>query len=115
VSSHTDISSLATFTCAGCGRTASALAAGGVPRGHCPSCLHSRHVEDAAGDCAGLMAPIAVAVLRSGDWSVIHRCADCDELTSSPVRADDNRLVLMRMAALPLAQPPFPLEAFGTL
>ncbi|MEU9861835.1 RNHCP domain-containing protein [Streptomyces sp. NPDC047971] len=110
---------LTTFTCAWCGLTVSADAADGAPRDHCPSCLHSRHVldhvEGGPSDCEGLMSPIAVAVPRNGDWRVIHRCSRCDELTSNPVAADDNQLVLMRMAVRPLAQPPFPLEAFGTL
>ena len=34
--------------------------------------------------------------------------------TAGLVRVD-NQLVLMRMAVRPLAQPPFPLEAFGGL
>ncbi|GAA2042590.1 hypothetical protein GCM10009757_06280 [Streptomyces cheonanensis] len=46
---------------------------------------------------------------------VIHRCVRCDELTSNPICTDDNQLILMRMAVRPLAQPPFPLEAFGDL
>ncbi|MGW1014311.1 RNHCP domain-containing protein [Streptomyces termitum] len=108
-----------TFACTWCGRTASTHATDGEPRNHCPSCLHSRHVLDRAeggpSDCGGRMSPIAVAVLRTGDWAVVHRCAHCDELTSHPVGADDNRLVLMRLAVRPLAHPPFPLEPFGTL
>ncbi|RFU86013.1 RNHCP domain-containing protein [Streptomyces triticagri] len=110
---------IGTFACAWCGLTVSATAADGRPRNHCPSCLHSRHVTDlvegGAGECHGRMSPIAIAVLRTGDWMVIHRCVRCDELTSNPVCADDNQLVLMRMAVRPLAQPPFPLEAFGAL
>ncbi|MFI8930966.1 RNHCP domain-containing protein [Streptomyces sp. NPDC053474] len=109
---------ITTFTCAWCGLNVSATA-DGVPRDHCPSCLHSRHVVDhvegGPSGCHGRMTPIAIAVLRTGDWRVIHRCVRCDELTSSPVRTDDNQLILMRMAVRPLAQPPFPLEAFGTL
>ncbi|MET9922874.1 RNHCP domain-containing protein [Streptomyces sp. NPDC006435] len=109
---------LSTFTCAWCGLTVSAYADGAL-RNHCPSCLHSRHVldhvEGGPSDCEGRMSPIAIAVLRTGDWRVIHRCVRCDELTSNPVCADDNQLILMRMAVRPLAQPPFPLEAFGTL
>ncbi|MEV0442470.1 RNHCP domain-containing protein [Streptomyces spectabilis] len=110
---------LTTFACAWCGLTVSATTADGVPRDHCPSCLHSRHVTDhvegGPSPCHGRMSPIAIAVLRTGDWRVIHRCVRCDELTSSPVRTDDNQLILMRMAVRPLAQPPFPLEAFGAL
>ncbi|MFC9266405.1 RNHCP domain-containing protein [Streptomyces zhihengii] len=121
MSSHTTTNTLglSTFTCTWCGLSVSACAADGTPRNHCPSCLHSLHlldhVEDGPSDCEGRMSPIAVAVLRTGDWMVIHRCLRCDELTSNPVCADDNQLILMRMAVRPLAQPPFPLEAFGTL
>ncbi|MFB7496658.1 RNHCP domain-containing protein [Streptomyces sp. NPDC056161] len=108
-----------TFACAWCGLTVSTYTGDGTLRNHCPSCLHSQHVHDqvegGAGDCHGRMSPIAIAVLRTGDWMVVHRCVRCDELTSNPVRADDNQLILMRMAVRPLAQPPFPLEAFGTL
>ncbi|MFD6291991.1 RNHCP domain-containing protein [Streptomyces sp. NPDC060205] len=118
--------SLGTFTCTWCGLTVSAYAADGAPRNHCPSCLRSRHVldhveggpsdcEGGPSDCEGRMSPIAIAVLRTRDWTVIHRCVRCGELTSNPVCADDNQLILMRMAVRPLAQPPFPLEAFGTL
>lgn len=107
------------FTCAWCGLTVSAYAADGTRRNHCPSCLHSRHVldhvEGGPSECHGRMTPIAIAVLRTGDWTVVHRCVRCDELTSNPVCGDDNQLILMRMAVRPLAQPPFPLEAFGTL
>ncbi|MFJ9112863.1 RNHCP domain-containing protein [Streptomyces sp. NPDC102283] len=105
------------FSCAWCGRTAAAD--DGTRRDHCPSCLQSQHVLDRvegdSSDCRGRMSPIAVAVPRTGGWMVIHRCVRCDKLTSSPTRADDNQLVLMRLAVRPLAQPPFPLEAFGDL
>ncbi|MFF2778088.1 RNHCP domain-containing protein [Streptomyces sp. NPDC058052] len=108
-----------TFTCVWCGLTVHAHAAGGQRRNHCPSCLHSRHVHDhvegGASDCEARMTPISLAVPRTGDWMIVHRCVRCDELASSPVAEDDNRLILMRMAVRPLAQPPFPLEAFGDL
>ncbi|MFJ3900701.1 RNHCP domain-containing protein [Streptomyces sp. NPDC090025] len=107
MSQHT--TSTSTFTCAWCGSTMSAYAADGAPRGHCAACLRSRH--DA---CGGRMAPIAVAVLRAGAWQIVHRCEHCDALTASPAREDDNQFVLMRMAVRPLAQPPFPFEAFGS-
>ncbi|MZD04686.1 RNHCP domain-containing protein [Streptomyces sp. SID5785] len=97
------------FVCAWCGLTAPAVA---PARHHCPSCLHARHTS---GGCHGRMVPISIAVLPTGDWTVIHRCVRCDALTSRPVGRDDNRLVLMRMAVRPLAQPPFPLEPFGSL
>ncbi|MCX5342900.1 RNHCP domain-containing protein [Streptomyces atratus] len=108
-----------TFTCLWCGLTVATLAPDGSRRNHCPSCLHSQHcldhVEGGPSDCGARMTPISIAVLRTGGWMVIHRCTRCDELTSNPVCGDDNQLILMRMAVRPLAQPPFPLEAFGDL
>ncbi|SEK98796.1 RNHCP domain-containing protein [Nonomuraea pusilla] len=108
-----------TFPCVRCGLTVTASGPDGTPRNHCPSCLHSLHVLDAVeggpSECRSRMAPISIAVLRTGDWMVIHRCARCGELTSNPICPDDNQLILMRMAVRPLAQPPFPLEAFGGL
>nr|WP_312866571.1 RNHCP domain-containing protein [Streptomyces boluensis] len=100
-----------------CRHTVNTRAGDGSRRNHCPSCLHSQHLRDHADGspsaCRARMTPISIAVLRNGDWTVIHRCVQCDELTSHPVSADDNQLILMRMAVRPLAQPPFPLEAFG--
>ncbi|MEU5402280.1 RNHCP domain-containing protein [Streptomyces sp. NPDC005963] len=108
-----------TFDCVRCGLTVSELGPDGTGRNHCPSCLHSRHVHDhvegGASDCRSRMTPISIAVLRNGDWMVIHRCTRCDELTSSAICTDDNQLILMRMAVRPLAQPPFPLELFAEL
>lgn len=108
-----------TFSCVWCRLTVPVAAADGGQRNHCPSCLHSRHVLDQAtggpSTCRGATSPIAIAVPRAGDWRVIHRCARCDELASDSVREDDNQLVVMRMAVRPLAEPPFPLEAFGSL
>ncbi|SBU98044.1 RNHCP domain-containing protein [Streptomyces sp. Ncost-T6T-1] len=118
-SAMSSMSSLDTFTCVRCGLTVAAYAPDGSRRNHCPSCLHSQHlvdhVEGGRSDCEGRMTPISIAVLRTGDWMVVHRCTRCDELTSNPVCGDDNQLILMRMAVRPLAQPPFPLEAFGDL
>ncbi|WP_199546814.1 RNHCP domain-containing protein [Streptomyces sp. N35] len=101
------------------GLAVSAQAADGTRRHHSPSRLRPRHVLDQAeggpSACGSRMSPIAIAVLRTGDWTLVHRCVRCGELTSNPVCGDDNQLILMRMAVRPLADPPFPLEAFGTL
>ncbi|WP_043613848.1 RNHCP domain-containing protein [Nonomuraea candida] len=106
------IASTETFACVRCGLTVTAHAPDGVRRNHCPSCLHSLHLLD---ECRSRMIPISIAVLRTGEWMLIHRCTRCGELTSNPICGDDNQLILMRMAVRPLAQPPFPLEAFGDL
>ncbi|MFC9970343.1 RNHCP domain-containing protein [Spirillospora sp. NPDC127200] len=108
-----------TFECVRCGLIVTKMAPDGGLRDHCPSCLHSRHVLDQVergpSECRARMMPIAIAVLRTGEWRVIHRCVQCGELASSRVSGDDNQLILMRMAVRPLAEPPFPLESFGDL
>ncbi|MYS83771.1 RNHCP domain-containing protein [Embleya scabrispora] len=106
-----------TFDCVRCGLTVTTVDPAGGRRNHCPSCLHSRHVldrvEGGPSECMARMSPISIAVLRSGDWMIVHRCIRCDELTSNTIAPDDNQLILIRMAVRPLAQPPFPLEVFG--
>ncbi|WP_055481627.1 RNHCP domain-containing protein [Sphaerimonospora mesophila] len=108
-----------TFGCVRCGLTVTALDPGGARRNHCPRCLYSRHVRDGVeggpSECRSGMAPISIAVLRNGDWELIHHCTRCGELTSNPICDDDNQFILMRMAVRPLALPPFPLETFGGL
>ncbi|TCP55212.1 RNHCP domain-containing protein [Tamaricihabitans halophyticus] len=108
-----------TFTCLRCGLTVSAYQPNGERRDHCPSCIYSQHTVDrvsgGVSECLARMIPISIAVPRSADWLVIHRCTGCDVLTSSPMSADDNQLILVRLAVRPLAQPPFPLEVFGDL
>ena len=42
--------------------------------------------------------------------ALIHRCLGCGELRENRVAGDDNILVLMAIAARPLANPPVPLE-----
>ncbi|MDT0327925.1 RNHCP domain-containing protein [Nocardiopsis lambiniae] len=106
-----------TFDCVRCGLTVSALDPDGRERDHCPGCLSSRHVVDHDGDgasaCDGRMVPLSIAVPRGGVWVLVHRCVRCDELAESAVAADDNPLVLMRIAVRPLADPPFPLDLLG--
>ena len=59
------------------------------------------------------MEPVAVAVRAGGEWALIHRCKSCAVLHENRIAGDDNVLVLMSLAARPLAQPPVPLEFLG--
>ena len=61
------------------------------------------------------MAPISIAVLRSGDWMIIHRCAQCLELTSNPVSRDDKPVVVDENGSAAARATALPLEAFGDL
>jgi hypothetical protein len=54
------------------------------------------------------MEPIAVTVRGERRWMLIHRCTRCGRLRLNRTAADDNVLLLLQLAALPLATPPMP-------
>jgi hypothetical protein len=56
------------------------------------------------------MEPIAVTVRGNGSWVLVHRCLTCGRLRLNRTAGDDNLLVPLRLAALPLTMPPFPLH-----
>lgn len=56
------------------------------------------------------MEPIAVSVRGAGEWVLVHRCTACHDLGLNRIAGDDNPLQLLRLAAGPLVQTPFPLE-----
>lgn len=108
------------FRCAHCRLDVSLSAPGTAHRNHCPNCLYSRHVDDDVpgdrdADCGARMEPIGVTVRDGGEWVLVHRCTACDEVHLNRTAADDNPLMLLRLAVMPLAQPPFPLEWIGQL
>ncbi|MEP7023673.1 MAG: RNHCP domain-containing protein [Actinomycetota bacterium] len=101
------------FVCGHCGVDVSLDAPGTSHRNHCPSCLWSRHLDrnapgDRKADCPGGMEPIAVTIRGERRWMLIHRCTRCGRLRMNRTAADDNVLMLMQLAALPLATPPIP-------
>jgi hypothetical protein len=78
--------------------------------------LWSRHLDrnvpgDRKADCSGGMEPIAVTVRGEGRWVLIHRCMNCGRLRLNKTAGDDNVLLLMRLAALPLTMPFVPFAA----
>jgi hypothetical protein len=54
------------------------------------------------------MEPIAVTVRGEGRWVLIHRCTNCGRLRLNKTAGDDNVMLLMRLAALPLTMPFIP-------
>lgn len=102
------------FRCVHCGLDIPLDAPGTAHRNHCPTCLWSRHVDDVPGDraadCHAGMEPIAIHVRGDGEWVLVHRCTNCHTVHLNRCAGDDNPLVLVRIAVLPLAKPPFPLE-----
>ena len=61
------------------------------------------------------MEPVGIIVRGVGEWALVHRCLDCNEVHLNRSAGDDNALLLLRLAVRPLAQPPFPLEHLGHL
>jgi ribosome biogenesis GTPase len=103
-----------TFKCVRCKQQVALLSFGTAQRNHCSNCLWSRHLDNFPGDrkaeCGSAMAPIAVFVGNGGEWMLIHRCQACNVLHENRIAGDDNLMVLMSLAARPLAQPPVPLD-----
>ncbi|MEX2081346.1 MAG: RNHCP domain-containing protein [Dehalococcoidia bacterium] len=103
-----------TFRCVNCKQQVDELAFGTQHRNHCPLCLWSKHVDNFPGDrksdCHGRMEPIAITLKDGGEWAVIHRCKSCDHLKDNRIAGDDNTMVLMAIAARPLANPPIPMD-----
>jgi hypothetical protein len=60
------------------------------------------------------MEPIAVTVRGESRWMLIHRCTRCGRLRMNRTAADDNVLLLMQLAALPLTAPPIPYLSHPT-
>lgn len=104
------------FPCIHCDSTVPATAPGTEHRNHCPACLWSKHLDSRPGDrsaaCGGGMEPIAVAVRPDGEWGIVHRCGECGAVKVNRIAGDDNSMLLISLAARPLARPPFPLDRF---
>jgi DNA-directed RNA polymerase subunit RPC12/RpoP len=100
------------FICVSCGKKIEALEYGGQHRNHCPHCLCSLHVDIVPGDrqstCHGIMSPIGIHVQKNGEWSVIHRCSQCNTIKINRIAHDDNELLLLTIAAEPIMSLPFP-------
>jgi DNA-directed RNA polymerase subunit RPC12/RpoP len=108
-----DLSFPRSFRCGHCGVDVSLDAPGTSHRNHCPRCLWSRHLDrnvpgDRKAECPGAMEPIAVTVRGERRWMLIHRCTHCGRLRMNRTAADDSVLLLLQLAALPLATPLIP-------
>lgn len=101
--------------CRHCKRPVSPESYGTRHRNHCPYCLWSLHLDETPGDrravCKASMEPIGIWVKRDGEWAIIHRCTQCGAIRTNRIAGDDSPWAMMSLAAKPLAQPPFPLEA----
>ena len=94
-----------TFVCKHCGQRVSAVAPGARRRSHCPHCLWSLHVEahpaGAKTDCRGAMEPVGVSLQPGGEWSLVHRCRQCEATLVHSVAVDDNGAELLSVGVRP--------------
>lgn len=86
------------FTCENCGTEVS----GNGYTNHCPSCLHSKHVDvnpgDRASGCLGVMEPISLDK-RRGSLMILHQCSCCDHQRWNKVCAEDNMDAVIELSA----------------
>ena len=106
------------FICVHCGRAVPIPEGKGTRnRNHCPACLWSRHLDITPGDrrsgCKAPMEPVAIWCRPGGEWALIHRCTACGMLKANRIAGDDNEFALLQIAAMALAQPPFPIAGRG--
>jgi hypothetical protein len=98
------------FRCRHCRVFVVSVPSGGRHRNHCPTCLHSRHVDerlpgDRLSTCGGTMAPIGRFQRAGGEDMLLHRCLECGVERRNRIAADDDfELVL----SLPEIAPPAP-------
>jgi hypothetical protein len=96
------------FRCRKCRQFIGAPASGGRHRNHCPNCLHSLHVDlkqpgDRRSECHALMRPRGIIERRNGEQMIMHECLGCGKTQPTRVAADDNPLLLMRLAPIGLS------------
>ena len=61
------------------------------------------------------MEALSLSVRQDGEWTLIHHCLTCDELSANRIAGDDNALALMRLALRPLADARVPVRALFAL
>ena len=86
------------FTCEFCG----ASVKGTGYTDHCPSCLCGKHVDNNPGDraagCGGKMVAVG-AEYRAGEFMISYRCVVCGKRTRISAAENDNKELLMGLAA----------------
>jgi len=89
------------FICENCGNKVTKL--GYSCRNHCPTCLHSKHVDINPGDreesCHGLLEPVKVEISSKKGYVIIHRCKRCGALRKNVAAQDDNMELIIKLTA----------------
>jgi hypothetical protein len=93
------------FRCRHCRAFVVPVPSGGRHRNHCPTCLHSRHVDerlpgDRLSACGGTMAPIGRFQRAGGEYMLIHRCMDCGVERHNRIAADDDFDLVLQLPTI---------------
>ncbi len=84
------------FVCEKCGQHVMPLGKG-TYRDHCPSCLHSKHVDrDGPGDrlsaCKSVLVPTHIDHDGKKGTMIVYRCAGCSKVSRNRAAPDDDIL-----------------------
>ena len=89
------------FICENCGNKVEKL--GYTCRNHCPTCLHSKHVDVNPGDrqekCHGLLEPIGLEMNNKKGYVIIFKCRKCGAIRRNKSAEDDNMELLIQLSA----------------
>lgn len=72
-------------------------------RNHCPSCLHSKHVDKNPGDreetCHGILEPIGIETNSKKGYIIIFKCKKCGMIRKNKVAEDDDMDLIIKLSA----------------
>lgn len=89
------------FICENCGKKVEKL--GYTCRDHCPSCLHSKHVDINPGDraetCHGDLVPISVELSSKKGYVIVYKCEKCRAIRKNKAADDDNMKLIIELSS----------------
>ena len=92
------------FVCENCGKLVEPL--GYSCRNHCPSCLHSKHVDinpgDRAEECHGLLEPIGIEMNSKKGYVIVYKCKKCGAIRKNIAARDDNMKLIIKLSSNPI-------------
>ena len=89
------------FKCENCGKYVEKL--GYTCRNHCPSCLHSKHVDINPGDraetCHGILEPVSVEISPKKGYVIIFKCKKCGAIRRNKAAEDDDMNLIIKLSS----------------
>lgn len=89
------------FKCENCGKQVDKL--GYTCRNHCPSCLHSKHVDINPGDraetCHGILVPVSIEISSKKGYVIVFKCKKCGAIRKNKAAEDDNMNLIIDLSS----------------